>query len=76
MAHITLYPPNETPQEFDVKDYRIQEDGVLWFRVEGSGSLPMTTQIRTTVPFLIKEEVPQKEAATGRSTCAEPARAL
>jgi hypothetical protein len=57
MVHITLYPPNESPQEYDVKNYNIQQEAVLWFRVEGSDSLPVATEIKTTVPFLIREQV-------------------
>lgn len=69
MVHITLYPPNDKPQGFETENYGLS-DGILSFRVTGnpiSGN-PEATEIRTTVPFIIREPDAKKESTTARPT--------
>jgi hypothetical protein len=65
MIHITLYPANEKSQAFETENYGLT-DGVLSFRVAGnpiSGN-PEATEIKTTVPFLIRQQAAKKESTT------------
>jgi hypothetical protein len=62
MVHITLYPPNEKSQVFEAEDYGLK-DAVLSFRVAGnpiSGN-PEATDIRTTVPFIIRQQAAKEK---------------
>jgi hypothetical protein len=64
---IYLYPPGATPQEYTAASY-VFKDGMLVFRTKGTASLPVDTEIRTTVPFTIRgqvSKVPVKGSGTG-----------
>jgi len=61
MVHITLFVPDSAmPQEYDVESYGIRE-GVLYFRVKENAAIPTATDISTTVPFLIRQQVEKKK---------------
>lgn len=58
MVSIILYPPDSDEQSYEADNYTIK-DGVLWFR---SNTEP-PEEIRTTVPFIIRQDATQKKAA-------------
>ena len=61
MVHITLYVPDSEPLEFAAETYGLHE-GVLTFRAETDGAQP--TDIKTTVPFVIRQIVEDKAQTT------------
>lgn len=63
MVHITIYQPySDAPFEYDVESYGIREHGVLWFRIPGT----VATDVTTTVPFMIRQQVEEKEKPPAR----------
>jgi hypothetical protein len=63
MVHITLFLPDSGPLEYDVKSHTISENGVLHFRVDDK-SLGATTDVSTSVPFLVRNPVADKGPGT------------